>query len=523
VKIYLVAPRNPESFWTFDRILPSLKKRCVFPNLALPTLAALTPPEHAVVLCDENVRPIDFATDADVVGITGYVVHRKRIFELVDGFKRRGKLVVVGGPFASLCPEELRGRADVVFVDEAEDTWPEFLRDHAAGNWRPEYVAREKPNLHDSPCPCFELLDVDRYRTMTIQTARGCAYGCEFCDIVVMYGRRPRTKTVDQVMTELRAIHRLGASNVFVVDDNFIGNKREAKKLLAAIAAWQRERRYPIELMTDVSLNVAQDEELLRLLREANFTTLFVGIESPRTSSLLESGKTQNTREDMMASIRRIQEAGIEIMAGMIVGFDSDDGAIFDEHFRFIQDARIPVSMTGMLNALPRTPLHERLRAAGRLVADNVGDQFVFTNVVPYRMSRLELYEGYKRLLQRLYEYRSYRERAMALVLNRGRTMRGRWLTSAREVGMLLRLLWTCIVRASPRRAAMTVRMIGETAVRRPRAVRHAAVLALLHKLFYEYVRDTSRHLDRLIEQLRSTERGVADASNTARSRAGAS
>ncbi|MEW6271942.1 MAG: radical SAM protein [Thermodesulfobacteriota bacterium] len=511
MKIYLVSPRNPESFWTFDRILPSLNKSCLFPNLALPTLAAITPPEHQVVLCDENVRPIDLGTDADVVGVTGYVVHRRRIFEIVDAFKRRGKLVVVGGPFASLCPEELRGRADVVFVDEAEDTWPEFLRDHAAGRWRSRYVAQEKPSLHDSPCPRFDLLDVERYRTMTIQTARGCPFSCEFCDIIAMYGRRPRTKTVHQVMTELREVHRLGATNVFVVDDNFIGNKREAKALLRALAAWQQASGYPIELMTEASLNVAQDEELLQLLRRANFTTLFVGIESPRTSSLVETRKTQNVREDLMASVRRIQEAGIEVMAGMIVGFDGDDAAIFDEHFRFIQDARIPVSMTGMLNALPRTPLHERLREAGRLLAGNVGDQFVFSNVVPLRMSRLELYDGYKRLLQRLYAYGNYRRRAMALILRRGSTIRGKMLASSRDFGILVRLLWTCVLRASPRRAAMTLRLMGETALRRPRALRHAVVLALLHKHLYEYVRDTSRHLDEMIEQLRSSEPALAD------------
>jgi len=196
VKIYLIAPKNPESFWTFDRILPSLRKRCVYPNLALPTVAALTPPEHEVVLCDENVEPVDFDTDADIVGITGYVVHRRRIFEIATEFRRRGKLVVAGGPFATLCPEELDGQVDVLFVGEAEYTWPRFLQDLATGRWHAEYRQDDKPSMLDSPVPRFDLLKVDRYRTLTIQFARGCPYSCDFCDIIVMYGRRSRIKSV---------------------------------------------------------------------------------------------------------------------------------------------------------------------------------------------------------------------------------------------------------------------------------------------------------------------------------------
>jgi len=504
MKIYLIAPKNPESFWTFDRILPSLGKRCVFPNLALPTMAAITPAEHEVVLCDENVEPIDFEIDADVIGVTGYIVHRSRVLEIIAAFKQRGKFVVVGGPFASLCPEQLRGKADVVFVDEAEYTWPRFLQDYAAGNWQPEYVQNEKPNMHDSPLPRFDLLKTDLYRTMTIQFARGCPFNCEFCDIIVMYGRKPRTKSVAQVMREVEELHRLGITNVFVVDDNFIGNKKEAKALLKAIAAWQEANQFPVELMTEVTLNVAQDDELLHLMRRANFTTIFIGIESPRAASLQETHKTQNMREDMMTAIHRIQRAGIEIMAGMIVGFDHDDSSIFEEQFRFIQEARIPVSMTGMLNAIPRTPLYRRLREAGRLVAEHVGDQFVFTNVIPEGMSRLELYQGYKQLLHRLYDYGNYRKRAMALILNQGAAIRSQLLAGRNDLAIFLRLLWACIVRASPRRAAMTLRLMLETGLRRPRAFRQAATLALVHKHLYEYVQDITRQLDRLIDELKT-------------------
>jgi radical SAM superfamily enzyme YgiQ (UPF0313 family) len=505
VKIYLIAPRNPESFWTFDRILPSLRKRCIFPNLSLPTVAALTPPEHEVILCDENVEPADLDIDADIVGLTGYVVHKTRIVELAAEFRRRGRLVVAGGPLASLCPEELEGRVDVLFIGEAEYTWPRFLQDYARGRWQPEYRQDDKPSMLDSPAPRFDLLKVGRYRSLTIQFARGCPYSCDFCDIIVMYGRRPRTKSVPQILAEVSAIHRLGVSNIFVVDDNFIGNKKEAKALLAALGEWQRRHAYPIEFMTEVSLNVAQDDELLALMKAANFATVFVGIESPRAASLSESNKVQNMREDIVTAVHRIQAAGIEVMAGMIVGFDSDDSSIFDEQFRFIQDARIPISMTGMLNAMPRTPLHARLKAAGRLIAESVGDQFVFTNIVPRRMSRLELYEGYRRLLARLYCYRHYRRRAMAFILSRGALLGSRLVAERQDIGVFLRVVWNCVLRTSPRRAWFTLSLILETALRRPSGLRDAVTLALMHKHLYEYMRDTSGRLEAIIQELRRT------------------
>jgi radical SAM superfamily enzyme YgiQ (UPF0313 family) len=498
-----VAPKNPESFWTFDRILPSLGKRCVFPNLSLPTVAGMTPAGHEVVLADENVEPIDFEVDADVVGITGYAIHRTRILEIAAEFRRRGKLVVAGGPYASLCPEDLRDHVDVLFVDEAEYTWPRFLADYAAGTWQPEYRQDEKPSMHDSPLPRFDLLKVDRYRTMTIQFARGCPFNCEFCDIIVMYGRRPRTKSVPQVMAEIEAVHRLGIPNVFIVDDNFIGNKKEAKDLLHSLGEWQRAHDNPLEMMTDVTLNEAQDEELLRLMREANFTTIFVGIESPRAASLQETHKTQNLRADILDSVHRIQRAGMEVMAGMIVGFDHDDPSIFAEQFDFIQDAHIPVSMTGMLNAMPKTPLYKRLADAGRLIAQSVGDQFVFTNIVPQGMSRLQLYEGYRDLLRRLYGYRSYRRRAMRLILTKGQQARTKLVASRQDLRILRQVVWTCILRASPARAWMTASMLLETALRRPRALRDAVTFALVHKHLYEYMRDTCVKLDELAGQIR--------------------
>ncbi|MBI3104061.1 MAG: DUF4070 domain-containing protein [Candidatus Rokubacteria bacterium] len=258
-----------------------------------------------------------------------------------------------------------------------------------------------------------------------------------------------------------------------------------------------------MEFMTEVSLNVAQDDELLALMRRADFSTIFVGIESPRKASLESTGKTQNMREDILTSVHRIQAAGIEVMAGMIVGFDSDDPEIFEEQFRFIQAARIPISMTGMLNAVPKTPLYDRLKAAGRLIAESVGDQFVFTNIIPKGMSRLELYEGYRRLLERLYDYGNYRRRAMALILGRGALRASRLATTPGDLKLLLRIVWACVLNASPRRAWLTLSMVLETALRRPRAIRDAITLALMHKHLYEYSRHTGARLDALILELR--------------------
>jgi radical SAM superfamily enzyme YgiQ (UPF0313 family) len=503
VKIHLVTPANPPSFWTYDEILPTLDKGCIFPNLSMPTVAGLTPREHEVSLCDENVAPIDFDVEADVVGVTGYIIHRQRMFEIIDEFRRRGRFVVVGGPFASLCPEELRGRCDAIFVDEAEETWPRFLEDFAEGTPKTEYRAHEKPDMTRAPMPRFDLLAVDRYHALTIQFARGCPFNCEFCDIIVMYGRRPRAKTVAQVMAEIEEVARLGARQVFIVDDNFIGNKKLAKELLREMGRWGAERGFPIDFNTEVSLNVAQDDELLSLLRAANFTTIFIGIESPRVASLQETRKTQNTRGDIVESVRKVQSYGLQVQAGMIVGFDHDDDSIFEEQLAFIQEARIPVSMTGMLQALPKTPLYDRIEREGRLVpGDANGDQFALSNIHPVQMSRVGLYRGYRWLVDELYDFGNYKRRTLGFLLHRGAQVnRGRNIRRG-DLGRLARILRDNVLLGGPRRAWFTLSLIGATLVRRPAAIKEAVSFALVHRAFYEYMQRLQRHLDEAIRAL---------------------
>ncbi len=505
MKIYLVTPKNPESFWTYDRILPSLGKDCIFPNLSMPTVAGLTPPENEIILCDENVEDIDFDVEADIVGVTGYIVHKQRMLEIITAFRARGRFVVVGGPYASLCPEDLRGLCDVLFVDEAEETWPLFLRDLATGTWQAEYRPEEKPALTDSPTPRFDLLPVDRYHAMTIQFARGCPFNCEFCDIIVVYGRRPRVKSVPQVMAEIEECHRLGATQVFLVDDNFIGNKKLAKDLLREIAVWSAARDYPIYFNTEVSLNVAQDDELLELLQAAHFTTIFIGIESPRKASLKETNKTQNMRGDLVENVRKIQSYGMQVQAGMIVGFDNDDLSIFEEQLRFIQDARIPVSMTGMLQAMPKTPLHARMAKEGRLDADSKGDQFVFSNILPKAMSRLELYKGYRELIANLYDFRNFRRRTLDFILHRGRQVGQDLQVRKGELRLLMRVLRDTILITNPRRAWFTLSLIGATLLRKPGRLADAVSFAIVHKGLYEYMRALDRHLERVIQELEAS------------------
>ncbi len=501
MRILLVTPRNPESFWTYDSILPVIGKHCIFPNLSMPTVAGLTEGDHEILLVDENVEDLDYEIEADIVGITGYIVHKARMLEMAAEFRRRGRFVVIGGPYASLCPEELRGHCDVLFIDEAEETWPQFLRDFQAGAWKTEYRPAEKPDMTLSPRPRFDLIKLDRYHAATVQFARGCPFRCEFCDIIVVYGRRPRVKSVPQVMAEIEEIHRLGGRQCFLVDDNFIGNKNVAKAFLRELAAWSASHGHPMSFQTEVSLNVAHDEELLGLMRAANFTTIFIGIESPRAASLEETGKHQNTRGDMLEDIRRIQSYGLQVQAGMIVGFDADDHTIFEDQLRFIQEARIPISMTGMLQAMPKTPLHARVSREGRLVAESTGDQFVFSNIVPKGMSRLDLYRGYRRLIRELYDFDNFRRRTADFLMTRGAQVnQGR--IEPRDLVLLWRVLRHTVFRADRARRRFSLRLMAGTLWRRPQAFKEACSFALTHKAMAEYMEQLGAKLDVAIAAL---------------------
>jgi len=411
LSICLINPRFEPSYWGFDFALPLYPgdKRSTMISGSLSALAGLSG-DHDVTLLDENVEDIDWASLSgyDIVGVTGMIVQKERMRQILVRLREMKVFTVVGGPLMSVQEEFFTGLCDVSFVGEAETTWPRFLDDFSRGlatDTRYEQTAPTDMTL--VPRPRFDKLKVGRYASAALQYSRGCPFQCEFCDIIVIYGRKPRVKEPEQLVAELDDLRRAGFHSAFIVDDNFIGNKKKAKALLERIVPWMEAHRYPLRLTTETSIDLADDPELLDLMYRANFRSVFIGIETPRLASLQETKKFQNVRGDSLeAKLARIQAAGLDINAGFIVGFDSDDKAIFDDQFRFIQDNGITLAMVGMLQAIPRTPLYERLHAEGRLVEEDPS-----CNFVPKQMTRDELRQGYWDLVTRLYSPEAYLER----------------------------------------------------------------------------------------------------------------
>jgi radical SAM superfamily enzyme YgiQ (UPF0313 family) len=424
MRLLLINPRFNESFWSFkwalDRMLPG--KRAMNPPLGLATLAALCPPGWEIEIVDENIESLPLAPGADIIGICGMGVQAPRQKELLGFYRSQGYYVVAGGSYASLCPEFYDGIADTVICGEAEYIWPQFCTDFEGGTARGLYAEKGTVSMADSPTPRFDLLKLDKYSSVTLQFSRGCPYLCEFCDIIVMFGRKPRWKSPEQIGLELDQLRKRNVRDVFFVDDNFIGNRKAAKALLKYLKDYQERHSYRFIFGTEVSLNVAQDDELLRLLREASFAWVFIGIESPDVDSLKETRKTQNLQNDILGSVRRIYGHGIDVLAGFIVGFDNDTLDTFERQYRFIVDSGIQAAMVGLLTALPRTPLYQRLEKEGRLIAQaaSTDNTRLGTNIVPKRMEYDAMVASYKALYQRLLEDRHIADR----VRNKARYLR---------------------------------------------------------------------------------------------------
>ena len=414
-EIILINPRFDESYWGMDNSLSLFDKRASLPVASLPLLAALTSAEHTVTILDENIDPLDLdrVAQADIVGVTGMNVQYKHMAKLIEELKSRGAFVVVGGAWISVEEDAFESLPDVIFVGEAEETWPRFLEDWKQGRHQPRYQQDEPTDMTRVPPPRFDLLNMKDYMFGSVQVSRGCPFQCEFCDIIVTFGRRPRLKTSAQVLAELENLRKHRMRFVFVVDDNLIGNKKAIKVLLRDIIAWQRAHGFPLVLSTQASLDLADDPELLELMTDANFINVFIGIESPNEASLRETKKLQNVRKgrSMVERVHAIQMAGLEVWCGMIVGFDNDDLSIFDAHRRFIREARITQAMLGLLHALPKTPLYARLKAEGRLDLSEDLEQKYGTNVIPLQMTRDELREGLIQLLNDVYEPQAYFDR----------------------------------------------------------------------------------------------------------------
>jgi radical SAM superfamily enzyme YgiQ (UPF0313 family) len=420
-RIYFIQPQFPPSYWGQEQFLKMTPYRAAYPPLGLITLAALTPPEYDVTVCDESAgERIDFETPAEIVGVTGYLFQRERVFEVADRLRRRGRTVVLGGPMATLVPEDCRPHCDVLFEGEAEYTWPRFLREHDAGRHADSYQQPDKIHLPDSPRPRLDVLK-KAYGQGIVQSTRGCPFTCEFCDIIVMYGRTMRFKPVAHVIREIEAWQARGAGKVFFADDNFIGNRAYAKDLLRALARWNARQRAPLGFYTQASIDMVRDEELLGLLRDANFFAVFLGIETPRKASLAEAHKTQNAKLDLVRAVHKIQSYNLFVSAGMIVGFDHDDPSIFEEQYEFLQAAQIPIVLVNALEAVPKTPLYNRLKDEGRLVNGHPDADYTaryksgvgMTNFRPQLMTGAELKGGLERLYQRLYAPEAFAARLL--------------------------------------------------------------------------------------------------------------
>ncbi len=405
MKVLLLYPEFPDTFWSFKHALKFIRKKASLPPLGLLTVAAMLPEEWAKRLVDVNVRKLrekDLAW-ADVVFISGMIAQQDSAHELVARCHAAGKTIVAGGPLFTLGHEQFP-EVDHFVLNEAEVTLPEFLRDFERNAARRVYASAEFPDLRRTPAPLWELADVRRYASMSVQFSRGCPFDCEFCNVTAMFGHRPRTKTTAQVIAELDGLRRLGwRGTVFFVDDNFIGNKRALKEeLLPALIEWQKGR-HGTPFYTEASINLADDEELMRLMVEAGFNQVFVGIETPEEAGLAECNKRQNQKRNLVADVKRIQRAGLEVQGGFIVGFDSDTPTIFARQIEFIQKSGIVTAMVGLLQAVPGTKLHERLHIQGRLIGQTTGNNVDgTTNFIP-RMNRETLREGYRNLMGHIY------------------------------------------------------------------------------------------------------------------------
>ncbi len=418
--ILMVYPEIPDTYWSFKHTLPMIGKKAVIPPLGLMTVAAILPESYKVKLVDMNVTGLleDDIRNADLVFVSAMIIQKESFNRVVGICNRLGKKVVAGGPYPSSSHEKIEG-VDYFVLNEAEITLREFIRDYENGEPLKIYSSDEKPDIDETPLPRFDIIDIDKYTNLALQYSRGCPFNCEFCDIIEMFGRKPRTKSVETFLRELDAVHETGfTGSLFIVDDNFIGNKRKVKELLRGIVGWQKEKGFPFRFFTEASIDLARDDELLELLVAAGFDMLFMGIETPDAEGLKHAQKGQNLKGDLLESVKKIQKHGLEVTAGFIVGFDTDGEDIFQRQIDFIESAGIPIAMVGMLIALPNTQLYRRLKREGRLTENETGGNNtheLHVNFIP-RMDEKLLVEGYNRIISEIYTPEKYFKRCAGLI-----------------------------------------------------------------------------------------------------------
>jgi radical SAM superfamily enzyme YgiQ (UPF0313 family) len=413
LKVILIYPEFPDTFWSFKHALPFIRKKASLPPLGLLTVAAMLPPEWAKRLVDLNVTKLtkrDLAW-ADIAFVSGMAVQKSSAHHVIDRCKEAGLKVVAGGPLFILEHEEFE-TVDHFVLNEGELTLPAFLEDFKMGHARRMYSSSEFADIQKTPVPLWELADMNRYASMSVQFSRGCPFHCDFCNVTSLLGHRPRTKTARQIIAELDSLYsQKWRGGVFFVDDNLIGNKALLKtELLPSLIEWRKNKKgFPFN--TEISINLADDEPLAEMMAKAGFDAVFIGIETPNENSLIECGKTQNLKRDLVEDVKRIQRAGLQVQGGFIVGFDNDTVTTFQRLIDFIQKSGIVTAMVGMLQAFPGTKLYERLKSAGRLLEKTSGDNADgTTNIVP-TMKMDVLQKGYKNLMNHIYSPEAYYRR----------------------------------------------------------------------------------------------------------------
>jgi len=449
LKVLLVYPQYPDTFWSFKHALKFIFKKAIFPPLGLLTIAAMLPEEWEKKLVDVNTTTL---TDkdlkwADYVFISAMVAQRNSAREVVDRCGKLGTKIVVGGPLFTPGNEDF-GFDDIDYLvfNEAENIMPLFIEDLEKGCAKHIYMSEERPDIRKSPVPLWSLINKRKYHMMSIQYSRGCPFNCDFCDVVILNGHRPRTKDKSQIVAELDALYDMGwRARVFFVDDNFIGNKRKLKsEILPAIIKWMEEKKRPFSFFTEASINLADDEELMRLMSEAGFDQVFVGIESPNEESLVECNKLPNKNRDLLTSVKKIQNYGLEVQGGFIVGFDSDPVSIFKSQIDFIQKSGIVTAMVGVLVALPETRLYKRLKRENRLLVDGTGtgdNTDGSTNFIP-KMGYEALARGYKQVVDTIYAPKQYYERIRIFLREYKPSDKGKFKISPFHIIVLIRSLW---------------------------------------------------------------------------------
>lgn len=431
MKVLLVYPKYPENtFWGFKYILHLIKKSAAFTSLGLLTIAPMFPEDWDAEFIDLNIEELQdkHIRWADMVFVSAMIAQKESALKVIERCKRLDKKVVAGGPLFTSQPEKFE-EVDYLVLNEAEITLPWFLEDLKSGKPKHVYKTNKFPDITKTPIPRWDLIKkyLGKYSTMLLQFSRGCPFNCEFCDVINLFGRKSRAKTPEQMIAEVQSLYDIGWRRpVFIVDDNFIGNKKEVKKFLRLLIQWQKEHKYPFQFLTEASINLAEDEELMILMRNANFDKVFIGIESVEKESLKECNKYQNVKVNLAESVKKIHQHGLRVMAGFIFGFDNDTVKTFEAQIAFVQQVGIVTVMAGLLNALPGTQLWNRLLGEGRLLDESSGNNTDGSiNFLP-KMGMDKLISGYKLTIPKLYSPKHYFGRIDIFVKDYSPAIRGK-------------------------------------------------------------------------------------------------